>query len=87
MNFGKASVDAIDAHLQQPNFSNLAAVTIGRMTGYICSPDMMKAYFPRTVARGLMRVVGLGEMDKLVQQYKGIVNVRQGAVYGTVPFV
>lgn len=75
----RADFTALDNHLQQPNFSNLAAVTIG-WRSHPGSLDFMKSLFPRTVARGLMRMVDIEEMDEPVHQGRGAATLNIGYV-------
>lgn len=71
----RSQFTALDTHLQKPTFSTLEALTIGLPDDYPDSLITMEAIFPRTAARGLVRVMDTVAMERLVTSGKGAVRV------------
>lgn len=65
----------LDRCLQKQNLCALEALTIGLPHGYPASLNTMEEFFPRTAARGKVRVMDMVAMERLVTRGKGTVSV------------
>lgn len=75
MNIYRSKLRALDDHLQKPNFAALEALTVGLSQDHPGTPDTMAEYFPRTAARGLLRIMDIVTMERSVATGKGAVSM------------